>query len=285
MQTESSFGLEYLNQLVSIDKLNRLAEENAQIYQSAKPFPHIYFDDFFPSDFLTKVCDEFPDAEAETWQKFNKAAEKKLASVGDADLGPYTRALINIMNSGFFIEFIEKLTGINGLLPDPHLTGGGMHQIMRGGKLSLHIDFNKYERKNLERRLNILVYLNKDWDESYGGHLELWNKDVSNAEVKILPIFNRLALFSTNEVSWHGHPDPLNCPENRSRRSIALYYYSVDRPLEEQAEIHTTIFKERPGESLFDSNLYKSNLLKIVKDIIRDCLPPIILKTYKRIIN
>lgn len=285
MQTNTSFTLDYLNQIVSIEKLKQLAEDNAQKYQSAKPFPYIYFDDFFPGDFLAKVADEFPEAGDESWQKFNRAAEKKLASIGDADLGPHTRALISIMNSGFFIEFIEKLTGIDGLLPDPHLTGGGMHQIMRGGKLSLHIDFNKYERKNLERRLNILVYLNKDWDETYGGHLELWDKEVANAEARILPIFNRLALFSTNEISWHGHPDPLNCPENRSRRSVALYYYSVNRPLEEQAVTHTTVFKERPGENLFDSELHKEEAHQKLKQFIKDFIPPILLKLSKKILK
>ena len=176
-----------------------------------------------------------------------------------------------------FIEFIEKLTGISGLLPDPHLTGGGMHQIMPGGKLSLHIDFNKYQRKSLERRLNILVYLNENWEESYGGYLELWNKDVTKAEVKILPVFNRVALFSTTETSWHGHPDPLTCPANRTRRSVALYYYTVKRPEEELAEEHTTVFKERPGENLTEFKLDKQKL----KDIIKDFIPPIVIKMFK----
>ncbi|MFI3197966.1 MAG: 2OG-Fe(II) oxygenase [Methylococcaceae bacterium] len=277
MKNNATFPLDFINQIVSIEQLNKIAEENAEKYQQASPFPHIYFDDFFPKDFLAKVSEEFPEANSETWQKFDGKAEKKLASQGDADIGPYVRALISIMNSGMFIEFIEKLTGISGLLPDPHLTGGGMHQIMPGGKLSLHIDFNKYQRKNLERRLNILVYLNENWEESYGGYLELWNKDVTKAEVKILPVFNRVALFSTTETSWHGHPDPLTCPANRTRRSVALYYYTVKRPEEEQAEEHTTVFKERPGETLTEFKLDKQKL----KDIVKDFIPPILLKMFK----
>lgn len=277
MKNNATFPLDFINQIVSLEQLNKIAEDNAEKYQQASPFPHIYFDDFFPKDFLAKVSEEFPEAHSETWQKFDGKAEKKLASQGDADIGSYVRALISIMNSGMFIEFIEKLTGISGLLPDPHLTGGGMHQIMPGGKLSLHIDFNKYQRKNLERRLNILVYLNENWEESYGGYLELWNKDVTKAEVKILPVFNRVALFSTTETSWHGHPDPLTCPANRTRRSVALYYYTVKRPEEEQAEEHTTVFKERPGEKLTEFKLDKQKL----KDIIKDFISPILLKMFK----
>lgn len=271
------FQLNYINQIVSIEKLTKLAEDNAEKYQHAAPFPHIYFDDFFPADFLAKVSEEFPEASSKTWQKFDGKAEKKLATRGDADIGPYVRAIISIMNSGMFIEFIEKLTGISGLLPDPHLTGGGMHQIMPGGKLSLHVDFNQYERKQLERRLNIIIYLNENWEDAYGGYLELWDKDITKAEVKILPIFNRLALFSTNETSWHGHPDPLTCPDNRTRRSVALYYYSVTRPDEEKAANHTTIFRERPGEKLFGFTLDKQKY----KDILKLFIPPILIKLLK----
>jgi Rps23 Pro-64 3,4-dihydroxylase Tpa1-like proline 4-hydroxylase len=278
MENSHTFSIDYLNQLVSVEKLTQLAEDNAEKYKNASPFPHIYFDDFFPKDFLAKVAEEFPEANSGVWQKFDAAAEKKLASKGDADIGPYARALISIMNSGMFIDFLEKLTGIDGLLPDPHLTGGGLHQIMPGGKLSLHVDFNQFKRKNLQRRLNILCYLNENWEDSYGGYLELWNKDVTKAEVRILPIFNRVALFSTTETSWHGHPDPLTCPANRSRRSVALYYYSVGRPEEEMAEDHSTVFRERPGEKLFGFQLDKQKC----KDIIKDFIPPILIKLFKR---
>ena len=278
MENNTEFTIDYLNQIVSIDQLDKIAEENVDKYKNAQPFPHIYFDNFFPKDFLIKVAEEFPEANSETWQKFDAAAEKKLASRSDANIGPYAKALIGVMNSGIFIEFIEKLTGISGLIPDPHLTGGGLHQIMPGGKLSLHVDFNKYKRKNLERRLNILVYLNDNWEDSYGGYLELWDKDVTKAEVKILPILNRMALFSTTETSWHGHPDPLTCPANRSRRSVALYYYTVGRTDGELADEHSTVFKERPGENLSESKLDKQKLKNIVKEFI----PPILIKLFKK---
>ena len=204
-------------------------------------------------NFCARWLANFREKDDGSWHQFDNNREKKLASLGDEQLGPYTRALIANLNSGTFINFLEKLTGIKGLVGDPYLEGAGMHRIEPGGKLSVHVDFNKHGKMNLDRRLNILIYLNEDWEEEYGGHFELWNKDMSQAVVKILPLFNRMAMFSTTEISLHGHPTPLSCPPDRCRRSIALYYYTVGRDDGyENVKEHQTIFRERPGERLFE---------------------------------
>lgn len=260
------------------ENLKSLAEENADAYKSASPFPHIVFDDLFPEELLDHVIEEFPDENDSTWKKFNNDKEVKLASQGDEVLGPYTRAFINNLNSGTFINFLEELTGIKGLIPDPQLVGAGMHRIMPGGKLGIHADFNKHNSMNLDRRLNVLVYLNKDWDESYGGHFELWNHEMTEAVVKVLPVFNRMAMFTTTSTSWHGHPNPLTCPEDRSRRSIALYYYTVGRPEDEVHDSHSTLFQERPGEKFRNDIPVGSR----VKESIKDFIPPIFLKLKNR---
>jgi Rps23 Pro-64 3,4-dihydroxylase Tpa1-like proline 4-hydroxylase len=150
-----------------------------------------------------------------------------------------------------FIDFLETLTGITGLLPDPHLWGGGLHQIQRGGFLKVHADFNRHERLDLDRRLNLLVYLNKDWKEEYGGQLELWSRDMKRCEERVLPVFNRCVVFSTTDTSYHGHPDELTCPEGWTRKSMALYYYTTGRSAEETSQSHSTLYQERPGESVF----------------------------------
>lgn len=277
MTTPSSTLSDYNNILPAI--LKTLAKENANAYQNASPYPHIVLDDLFPENILDHVIEEFPDPNDSTWHKFNNDKEVKLASLGDEVLGPYTRAFINNLNSGTFINFLEELTGIKGLISDPQLAGAGMHRIMPGGKLGIHADFNKHDHLDLDRRLNVLVYLNKDWDESYGGHFELWNHEMTEAVVKLLPIFNRMALFSTTSTSWHGHPNPLTCPEDRSRRSIALYYYTVGRPGHEVNDPHSTLFKERPGET------FKGNREPVTgrfKEIIKDFIPPFFLKLKNR---
>jgi len=273
--------MEKYNNILPQEKMSKILVNGATNYKEASPFPHAVFDDFFSTDFLRLVANEFPDEKAENWQKFNDNRQKKLASVGDERLGPYTRALIHNLNSGSFTQFLEKLTGIEGLIPDPNLDGGGMHRIQPGGKLAVHVDFNKHNHMKLDRRLNVLIYLNEDWDESYGGHFELWNETMTESVVKVLPIFNRMALFSTTEKSWHGHPEPLKCPENRSRRSIALYYYTAGRDDGfEKAKAHSTIFRERPGEELFGDIMPESKKA-LVKKAIKKVVPQSIIDKIK----
>ncbi len=92
----------------------------------------------------------------------------------------------------------------------------------------------------------MLIYLNKEWREDYGGHLELWDRDLKRAERSILPAFNRTVIFSTTDFSNHGHPKPLRCPASTTRKSISLYYYSNGRPEEEKSRPHDTLFRETP---------------------------------------
>jgi len=174
------------------------------------------------------------------------------------------------------LQFLETLTGIKGIVPDPYFVGGGLHQIKPGGKLGVHADFNHHEKLNLDRRINVLIYLNKDWKEEYGGHFELWNKEMTAAEQKILPLFNRCAIFSTTSTSFHGHPTPLSCPPDRTRKSIATYYYSNGRPAEEVGESHSTLFKARPGEA--DQPQQQPSSLK---NLVRAVTPPILVDAYK----
>ena len=228
------------------NKLNTLAEQNSSKYQNAKPCQHIYFDNFLSEDLARELLNNFPKVDSDVWNKDYKDQYQYKMACEDATKFPAEiRETLKEFNSSEFINFLEKLTGIEGIIPDPHYRGGGMHQI------KVHVDFNWYPRLHIERRINVLLYLNDNWKEEYGGHFELWNKDMTKAEVKVLPIFNRLAIFSTSEDSFHGHPDPINCPEDMTRKSLALYYYtSPAKDIEARAEAHSTIFKERPGEEL-----------------------------------
>jgi hypothetical protein len=141
----------------------------------------------------------------------------------------------------------------------------------------VHADFNKHPVFNLDRRLNALLYLNKDWKEEYGGHLELWNRDVTRCEAKILPVFNRLAVFGTTDFTFHGHPNPLQCPEGTTRKSLALYYFSNGRPAEEiNGSSNTTLFKAR------DANDFKPTFGQRMRSLARDVLPPIVTRQLER---
>ena len=229
------------------------AHQFGQAYKSAHPFPYIYFDNFFNPEFLKSVLADFPDlARKKSNIYYNNPNENKHAGKGESDMGSSTLQLVHFLNSQPFLEFLQELTGIEEtLIPDPYLEGGGFHEIKPGGFLKLHVDFHKHRSMHLDRRLNLLVYLNENWEESYGGHFELWERDMSKCSVKILPLFNRVALFSTTGDSWHGHPDPLTCPEDRSRKSLALYYYTNGRPTKELRPSDrtriTTTFADRKG--------------------------------------
>lgn len=237
--------------------LEKLAQSYAPKYQNNAPFDNIYLDDFFEASFLEKVLLEFPDiAKAKNKIYYSNPNEDKLATRGENQFGIHTLQLVHYLNSEPFLKFLQHLTGIEEtLIPDPYFEGGGYHEIKPGGFLKIHVDFHKHRRMNLSRRLNLLVYLNKDWKEEYGGHFELWKKDMSECDVKILPFFNRIAIFSTTGDSWHGHPDPLNCPPNRSRKSLALYYYTNGRPKDElnpadQDRMTTTFVGRKNVDSL-----------------------------------
>jgi Rps23 Pro-64 3,4-dihydroxylase Tpa1-like proline 4-hydroxylase len=265
-----------MNSLFSEDyakELEALATGTAESYKNAKPFPHIYFDEFLPLDAAEAALGNFPEPKQQTWTEFNETTQKKLSFNEVEKLHPSVRDTLYFLNSRPMLKFLEILTGIKGVIPDPYFAGGGLHQIRRGGNLEVHADFNYHPRLKLDRRINVLIYLNKDWKEEYGGHFELWNKEMTAAEQKILPVFNRCAIFSTTSTSYHGHPTPLNCPPDRTRKSLATYYYSVGRPEEEVREAHSTLFQHRPGEARHAS----------LKDILMAVTPPIFLNAAKKL--
>jgi hypothetical protein len=224
----------------------------SQQYRSNRPFPHIGIDNFFDKDVIKSLVMNYPVEFDATWERrlldAGSYEEQKLSLGRLEDFHPYIQHFINALNSRLFVEFLERLTGITGLIPDPHLSGGGLHMIPRGGRLAIHADFNIHRELRLDRRLNLLLYLNHDWKEEWGGAIELWDRDVKTREKAYLPIANRVVVFTTTDTAYHGHPDPLTCPKGTYRRSIALYYYTNGRPEDEKSDDHTTIFKMRPNE-------------------------------------
>src|SRR5947209_783703 len=232
----------------SID-LQAFAKEKAPEYQGALPYPHIVADDFFDAAFLDRIQRDFPCSNSIAWDNMRDRNQVKLATRNEQQIPLTIRNFIYQLNSSTFLWFLEQLSGIDNLISDPHLVGGGLHMIKSGGKLNIHADFNKHPKWNLDRRLNLLVYLNKSWKEEYGGHFELWDREMIACAKKVTPVFNRMVIFSTTDFSYHGHPRPLKSPPGTVRRSIALYYYSNGRPEDERTKAHSTIFRSLPSEN------------------------------------
>lgn len=203
---------------------------------SATPFPHWIIKGLWSDARMERLVAEFPPADSPTWRRFDNADEKKLGNDQPNTWGPeVSDAMAALMSTGFR-QYLTELTGIKKLVAHPE--GGGMHLIQPGGKLGVHVDFNRLSTNGLYRRLNCLVYLNKDWTEKDGGTLELHGGEES--PIKILPEAGTTVVFKTSETSWHGHPEPL--PGPRSRMSLACYYFTEEPP-EGVADPHTTIFK------------------------------------------
>lgn len=275
--------MNYLN--CTIPELIELGNQKREEYLNADPFPNIYFDNFFNEDALREVLAEFPELGKKGDIFYANPNEEKHATKGEFRFGEKSKAMMHFLNSQPFLMFLQNLTGIKEtLVPDPYFEGGGFHQIKPGGYLKIHVDFHKHKLMNLDRRLNVLVYLNEDWDESFGGHFELWEKDMSQCVTRILPLFNRMAIFSTTDYSWHGHPDKLTCPPDRSRKSMALYYYTNGRPdseiRPENRQRITTTFTARKGQ---DSS--KMNRFNTMVNLANDLLPPIVVRTIKKFRN
>jgi hypothetical protein len=260
------------------------AKRLREAYLNGSPFPHITLDNFFNREILQKITSDFPDlSKDESATRFADAVQIKLASGrGDYQQSDLTKNFLRYLNSSTFLDFLQSLTSITEpIIPDPHFLGGGLHEIKSGGLLKIHSDFCRHSETNLDRRINLLIYLNEDWLESYGGHLQLWDKDMKSCQKKILPVFNRVVIFTTTDFTYHGHPDPVTCPSDRSRKSVALYYYTNGRPKEELRSSHwnqSTLFKERPGEDfLIDSRA------STAKMILRSITPPFIFPLIQRL--
>jgi len=216
-------------------------------YQEASPFPHVMLDNFLDPATAAMAMRDFPSVHSSEWVDYRHYNTKKLGQNKRESLPAIHLRIIDELSSEKFLIFLRELTGIPNLIADPLLEGGGIHQISRGGYLNIHADFTSHTKQALwARRLNLLVYLNEDWPEEYGGHLELWDRKMERCQAKILPILNRCVIFNTDTDTFHGHPEPLSCPEETTRKSIALYYFTAEaeRPLARSTE-----YRARPQDS------------------------------------
>lgn len=206
----------------------------AAAYRAGKPYPHLVCRDLFAKDLLEAVREECEavKADAEITDTISTNNRQQIKNeTSDVDLlGGTTRHLLGQLNSAAFCDFLENLTGIHGLISDPHYHLAGLHETPRGGHGSIHSDFAYYARLDLYHRLNVLIYLNADWPESYGGQLELWSADHKKAETVIQPTFGTVVIFETGPKTYHGLPTPIGGPPGTVRRSIATYYYTAQSP-------------------------------------------------------
>jgi hypothetical protein len=273
---------------LSLDqKISRsFGEKLSESYINAAPFPHIVIDEFLPISFAEELLKLFPlnslsgdEFYEEGYTGLHKRQISPESCVGRV------RNIFHFFNSAPILQFLEGLTSINSLIGDPYFDGGGFHETSHGGKLGIHADFRINKKLNLSRRINMIIYLNKDWNESYGGNLELWDSGMRRKFDSIAPIFNRCVIFNTNADSYHGHPDPLVLPDNITRKSIALYFYTASKSIYKDIPAHSTMYVARQN----DSSDLKRQVSKLRRqNYLNDWLPPIafrLLSNVKKVIK
>lgn len=252
-----------MHSIINQKKYKTVGKDAATSFLEAEPFPFIILDDFFNQKTAKKLLAEhIKQGDSKNWGAYNHFNERKSGITKYDMMGETTKQVIDALSSQEFLNWLEKLTGIKALIADPDLDGGGLHMIEKGGFLNVHVDFLAHTTKRKwSRQLNLLIYLNEGWDPAWNGALELWDKTMSQPIQKIQPIFNRCVIFKTCEGSYHGHPDPLDCPDEVKRRSLALYYFCDEGEVQ---PLRPTNYAARP-----DDGWLKGALISVDKSALR----------------
>lgn len=237
--------------LLDYGRLQKIAETERKNFMAAEPFPHLVIDDFLSPKAVDLLVRDYQMPQDRIKQDDNSElfADGSLAQFRKDWLSMEIRSGVHVrrffweLNSANFLTFLQQLTGIGPLIPDPYRAGGGLHETRAGGFLMVHADYNRQPETDLHRRLNVIVYLNQDWQPEWGGDLELWTPDMKRCVKKVSPIAGRAVIFNTRTDTYHGHPHPLQCPPDRARKSISAFYYTNGNS---NSEPHMTIWKKVP---------------------------------------
>jgi Rps23 Pro-64 3,4-dihydroxylase Tpa1-like proline 4-hydroxylase len=221
-------------------------------YRENSPIPHLLLQSFVDQETAEEVAREFPEAATDAWTQYKHQNENKRGMAKRDLFPPKLAELVDELNSPLFVAWLSQLTGISGLFADPSMEGGGLHQSVCGGFLNVHTDFSHHHyQKKWRRRVNLILYLNPHWQDEWGGSIELWEMGMRRCVAKYPPLLNHALIFNTDEKSLHGFPEPLTCPDGVSRKSLALYYYTLDETIE--VSVRSTDYRPRPQDGMWKS--------------------------------
>ena len=252
--------------LLCIDKLEEALPELSERYAAASPYPHIVLDDVLHGDVIARVYEEFGRIEEGAWTNYLHLNERKYANTTKSSWGPTLEAVSAALTSERFVAFLGELTGFVNLQADDVMDGGGLHRSVAGGFLNVHADFTAHHSKpGWRRRVNLLLYLNPTWESAWGGQLQLWSKDMQRAVTRVEPTGNRLFIFTTDEHSYHGHPEPLAVPPGLARQSLALYYFTE----EDHVLTRSTTYRARPSDGWRGISIYLDTKALAGYDVVK----------------
>ena len=229
-------------------RLRTLARDRRDAYRDARPYPNAVFDKFLGDNLAARLAERFPPPNHPGWIRRDYPQQGarlgQLQRAGFEGVDGALRHLLAELCGMAFLDFLAELTGISGLIPDPHFRGAGLSLTLPGGHLALHADFNRDRMRHLERKVTVLYYFGKNWQPSWGGALELWDAARTRCEASYLPVLDRLIVMAHGDTHWHGHPTPLACPDGRFRASLAAYFYVAIPAPAEEADAHGAIWAE-----------------------------------------
>lgn len=228
---------------------------NETIKPKLNPFPYTIIDNFLNNDTYNKINKEFANKPDDTWWKYNNPLEVKYAKDDIYNFGTNTKNLFYSLSSDKIINKMKEIFNIPDLEYDPYCHGGGLHMHPRNGRLNMHLDYEIHPYSKKKRRLNIILYMNEEWNKEWNGDTQLWNNDMSKCIIKSLPSKNKALIFVTTDFSWHGIPEKILCPNNIHRKTVAFYYVS-DNDEEKKTYRDKAVFIKRP-EDKYDERLDK----------------------------
>ncbi|WP_325397001.1 2OG-Fe(II) oxygenase [Acidocella sp.] len=243
----------------------------AAAFQRASPFPHLVMDHLFPSPMLQAMAKEFDTAAPSDWREYHSGLQRKRGTPPGGHLPPTVQDYFNVVYSGPFVRLLSRITGIDDLIPDPALYGGGMHEVDAGGSFEIHMDFATHPRTRLVNRLALITYFNETWTSEDGGALELWELEPPRCAATVVPHFGRTVIMEQSARAAHGHPQPIR--EGRQRRSTVAYFYTNGLAARDANDTLATTYVPHAGYS----RRQKAELY------LRRFAPPMIVKGLKAI--
>ena len=266
MPTSESQSVNAEDQIIDLDDLELRIDELRHRYLAGTPFPHIVLDDVVRPEAISAIYAELDEMPNDGWNSYLHFNERKYSNTDIDAWGPTLRAVADTFASERFTSWLSALTGFADLQADRSLDGGGLHRCYRNGFLNVHSDFTAHHQvANWRRRINLLLYLNAEWQADWGGELELWSADMTRCEATVAPVGNRMLLFNTDETSFHGHPEPLCFPASIARQSLALYYFTEEiDPI-----THPTDYRARPEDGIRRFAIYLDKKALAAYDVVK----------------
>lgn len=235
-------------------------------FNNGQPYQHVIINNFFSEEYINTLIDKFPDISNNKWHIYHNPIEKKYA-LNNFEKYPEYDELFKTLQTPEFVKLMSEISGINNLENDPYLHGAGLHYHPSGGKLDMHLDYSIHPISGKERCINLIIYLNKDWKEEYNGDIQLWDSEFTYPVKRVYPTYNTALLFRTSDISWHGLPTPINCPDGFGRKSIAIYY--VSEPRENITHRYKASFRPLPNQPC-DERLKKLYDIRKTRIITKD---------------